>query len=348
MNLPGCVAAGVAAALFFALAALLQQRAASRESGEKSLRLSLLLSLMRRPLWLAGVGALVCGYGLQALALALGPVAIVQPLITIELVFAVPIASLVRHGRPGLREWLAVMAVCGGVSLFLVVADPASGTPNASRVMWVLVTSAAGGAIVLALWSAIGAGPRRRAMSLAAAAGLAFALLAVLTKTTVSLLEQGLGAALAGWQTYAVVGVGILGLLFSQSAYQAGPLTFSMPVVAVVEPTVAVVIGSTILDERVRLGGGALLLELLGALVAATGVVLLATSRMVLSIYSFSGSRRGPSGGDEPGDDRPRPGANRPSNAAPPQRSSSTTMAEPATTADRTSDHPVTAWNARK
>jgi drug/metabolite transporter (DMT)-like permease len=285
VNVAGAVVAAVAAAIAFALAALLQQRAAIAEPADLSLRPSLLVALLRRPLWLAGVGVLVAGYGLQACALAFGPVALVQPLITTELVFAVPIAMTLRHGSPGWREWLGVAFVVGGVSLFLTVASPAAGTPSAGVAMWVLVIGAAAVAVGAALDIARGAGPRRRAMALAMAAGIAFAVLAVLTKTTVSLLGIGLTAALTAWQTYAVVVVGILGLLFSQSAYQAGPLTFSMPVVAVVEPTVAVLIGSTVLDEHVQLGGGALGFEVLGACVAAVGVVLLATSRVVLSLY---------------------------------------------------------------
>lgn len=291
MSIGGCVLAALTAAFSFALAALFQQRAARKESAELSLRPSLLISLVRRPLWLAGVLALVLGYGFQALALALGPVALVQPMITTELVFAVPVAGLLSTNRPGWREWSGVLLVTGGISLFLTVAQPAAGTSNAGIVLWFLVIGAAAAAVALALDIARGAGPRRRAMSLAAAAGVTFALLAVLTKTVTSLFQLGLGTMFTSWQTYGVIVVGILGLLFSQSAYQAGPLAFSMPVVAVVEPTVAVVIGSTILGEEVALSGAALALELLGAGIAASGVVLLATSPVVLELYGSRENR---------------------------------------------------------
>jgi drug/metabolite transporter (DMT)-like permease len=285
VNTAGCVVAALGAAVAFALAALFQQRAARREPAELSLRARLLIALARRPLWLAGVGALVSGYGLQALALALGPVAPVQPIITTELVFAVPIAALAQHGRPGRREWSGALSVVGGVSLFLSVADPASGSASASLSDWLVVVCSSATGVAIALVVAHDGGPRRRAMALAAAAGVAFAILAVLTKTVVNLFSEGLAATLGGWQTYAVVVVGILGLLLSQSAYQAGPLAFSMPVVAVVEPTVAVLVGSTVLDESVKLGGLALAAELLGACLAAVGVTLLATSDVVTSLY---------------------------------------------------------------
>lgn len=291
MTLAGCVLAALAAAMAFAVAALLQQRAASAESAEKSLRPALLLSLVRRGLWLAGVGALVGGYGFQALALALGPVAVVQPLITTELVFAVPLAGTVMGGRPGWQEWLGVLFTTGGVSLFLGVASPAAGTSTATSATWAIVLLASALGVVLALVAASAGGRRRRPMALAAAAGLSFALLAVLTKSVVALIEGGLASTFLGWQTYAVVLVGILGLLFSQSAYQAGPLAFSMPVVAVVEPTVAVVLGSTVFGERIDLAGGALAAEAAGAAIALGGVVLLATSGMVLRLYGTRGRR---------------------------------------------------------
>ena len=58
-----------------------------------------------------------------------------------------------------------------------------------------------------------------------------------------------------------------------------------MPLVALLEPLVAVVIGDTALNEEVALGTGALALEGLSALCAAVGIVLLSTSPTVLSIY---------------------------------------------------------------
>lgn len=60
------------AALSFALAAVFQQEAARSADPESSLSLRLLLILLHRPKWLAGVGFLLCGYGLQALALSAG------------------------------------------------------------------------------------------------------------------------------------------------------------------------------------------------------------------------------------------------------------------------------------
>jgi hypothetical protein len=122
-------------------------------------------------------------------------------------------------------------------------------------------------------------------MFLGGAAGLCFGVLSVLTKAVTHILSTDAGHALGTWQIYLTVVVGIAALVVSQSAYQAGPLAYSMPFVGVLEPLVAVVIGDTVLGESVRLSSGLFSLELVAAAVACFGIVLLTTSPTVLSIY---------------------------------------------------------------
>ncbi len=127
--------------------------------------------------------------------------------------------------------------------------------------------------------------PPHRAMFLGAAAGLLFGVLSVLTKAVTHLLSTDVARAFVTWQVYAAIAVGIAGLLVSQSAYQAGPLAYSMPFVGVLEPLVAVVIGDTVLGEQVRLSPGLFASEMLAAAIACAGIMLLTTSPTVLSIY---------------------------------------------------------------
>lgn len=79
------VLAALAAAASFAWAAVYQQEAAQAAPKAASLKLRLLLDLLRSPKWIAGITLLVCGYGFQAVALAFGPVAPVQPVVVTEL-----------------------------------------------------------------------------------------------------------------------------------------------------------------------------------------------------------------------------------------------------------------------
>lgn len=279
------ILAALGAAVSFAFAAVLQQEASQSVSEDKSLSVGLLTELLRRRQWLAGGACLLAGFGLQALALAYGPVALVQPIVVTELAFAIPFGIFRRHRRAGRREWVGIGCVMTGVSLFLLVASPTNGIQEPSNADWITslvpVGAVAAGA---ALYASSQRGPRR-AMFLGAAAGLSFGVLSVLTKALTYLLSRDVAAAFASWQLYAAIGVGIVALVVSQSAYQAGPLAYSMPLVGLLEPLVAVVIGDTVLGEQVRLSGGAVVLELLTAGVACVGILLLTTSQTVLSIY---------------------------------------------------------------
>jgi drug/metabolite transporter (DMT)-like permease len=269
----------------FAVAAVLQQESAQLASQDKSLSFGLLADLVRRRKWLAGIAFLLIGFGLQALALSYGPVALVQPIVVTELAFAIPLGILRRHRRAGRREWFGIAAVVGGVSLFLWAAAPMSGNANPGGGAWLAALVPVGGVAAAAIAVGSRRQDRTRAMFLGAAAGLSFGALAVLTKTTTYLLSVDLGTAFLHWQPYAAIGVGIIALVVSQSAYQAGPLAYSMPFVGVLEPVVAVLIGATVLAEDVNVSGESLAVEAIAATAAVTGIVLLTTSKVVLTIY---------------------------------------------------------------
>jgi drug/metabolite transporter (DMT)-like permease len=279
------IVAALAAAVSFAVAAVLQQESTQSVSEDKSLSIGLLTELLTRPKWLAGGACLITGFGLQALALAYGPVALVQPIVVTELAFAIPFGILRRHRRAGPREWAGIAAVITGISIFLLMASPSNGIQEPSSEDWLASLVPVGAvASVAVILGAAQKGPKR-AMFLGAAAGLSFGVLAVLTKAVTHLLSTDLSRAFVTWQVYAAIGVGISALVVSQSAYQAGPLAYSMPFVGVLEPLVAVVIGDTVLGEQVRLSPGHFSAELIAAAIACFGIVLLTTSETVLSIY---------------------------------------------------------------
>jgi drug/metabolite transporter (DMT)-like permease len=241
--------------------------------------------LVRRPKWLAGIAFLLTGFGLQALALAYGPVALVQPIIVTELAFAIPLGIWRRSRRAGRREWVGITCVVAGVAIFLWAASPSSGTPIPGGDAWLAALLPV--AVVAGTAVAIGAKrhDQTRPMLLGAAAGLTFGVLAVLTKSTTYLLSVDLGRAFLHWQPYTAIAVGIAALVVSQSAYQAGPLAYSLPFVDILEPVVAVLIGETVLGEGLHVSGGTLAVAAIAGAVAATGIGCLTTSKTVLSIY---------------------------------------------------------------
>jgi drug/metabolite transporter (DMT)-like permease len=285
----------LAAAATFAVSAVLQQRAARVLPSSESLTFRLFADLLRQPLWLAGTGSLILGYLLQGLALALGDVSYVAPLIVTELIFAVPLAARSENRRPGRRVWVGASGLVPGVGLFLGIASPHGGHPQPALLVWGLMVLSCAGVIAVAVVLAehlpeTKAEPddpisARRAALLAVAAGVTFGLLAVFTKNvTYQLDHRGLGV-VASWQLYGLIGVGIFGFLFSQSAYQASSLRNSLPVIDALEPTVAVLAAAAAFGEHLAHDPLSLAIELVGAVTAFAGVFLVGRSQLVTSIY---------------------------------------------------------------
>jgi drug/metabolite transporter (DMT)-like permease len=279
------VAAALAAGASFALAAVWQQRAAATAPVHLALSPRLLLVLARRPLWLAGMGAGIASFGLQALALAYGPLTLVQPLIVTELVFAVPLGLRAGHVRLGMREYGATLAVVAGIVLFLLTARPHQGNPDAPDVVWLVI----GSLVIVAAGFAV-AGVRLsvgplRATFLAAAAGTLFGLQSALLRTITVRLGRDIVQTLSSWHPYALALVGTAGVLCAQSAFQAGQVAFSLPIIDTLEPLVAIVIGAVAFGERLTNTPAAVAVEIVSGLAIICGVFTLDRSPVLRGLH---------------------------------------------------------------
>ncbi len=275
------VVTALAAALFYAVASVLQHRTARAEPPAASMRVGLLVGLLARPLWVAGILIDVAAYVLQFIALGHGALVLVQPLLVSGLLFALPVGAALSHRRLTGLEWLGSAAVVVGLAGFLVVASPAPGRHGAPTFTWLvtlLVTLVPAAVLVAAAPARQGVG---RATMLSAAAGVLYGLTAALTKVTARLLEQGVSHLLTSWKPYALVACGVAGLLAGQSAFQAGPLRVSLPMLTVVDPVVSIAIGAFALQEHVATAGADPVLEVLGLAVMGVGTFLLARSPLV-------------------------------------------------------------------
>src|SRR4051812_50065087 len=87
----------------------------------------------------------VGSFGLQALALSFGPIALVQPLLVTGILFSVPLSARWHGKRLGAVEWAGTAAVAGGLSLFLVCAGPSEGVSQTGVGIWSLILIAVGG-----------------------------------------------------------------------------------------------------------------------------------------------------------------------------------------------------------
>ena len=115
----------LAAAFFFALAATLQQKGALG-MGEVSFGSpSSFVTLAKQKWWLFGTVALFVGYGLQAVALANGRLAVIQPLLVTTIVFALPLGYFFTSQEINRREIGGAVVVVLGLAAFMVIGDAA-------------------------------------------------------------------------------------------------------------------------------------------------------------------------------------------------------------------------------
>ena len=274
------VLAAVGAACSFGVGVALQHRQVQRERGRGSLRL--LSQLVRRRLWLAGLGLAVAAYGLQAVALAFAPLAVVAPVVAADLLFALPIAAA-WEGRPMRRvEWAGCAIVGAGVAVFVISSPASSGRSDAPASHWLLAFGAV--ALVNAAAAAAAVFSRRatRTALLAIAAGVTFGMTAAVTLSLTRIVRFGDGATvLAHWQPWALIALGGTGLVLSASAYKSGALRTSLPIMDTVEPVSAVLIGTVVFGERLATSPAMLGLQAAAATGAAAGIVLLARSPLV-------------------------------------------------------------------
>ncbi|HEV7189241.1 MAG TPA: DMT family transporter [Blastococcus sp.] len=249
----------LAAAASFAIAIPLEHRAAdSVPDGDGGLRPRQIGAIVRETVrnrwWLTGMGLHTLGLGVHALALSLGGLAVVQPLLVANLLFALPINRRLRREqlKPVELGWAAVLVASLAGFLVLATAGVSSGTQAADRGPAVAAGALTSVVAVLLVLAAHRAGRSAAATLLGVATGVLFAVTASLLKECTGLLVQGPVRLIAGWQFYALLVVGLTGLLLNQLAYQAGPLSASLPAITVVNPLVSILLGVLVFDENLR------------------------------------------------------------------------------------------------
>lgn len=275
------VLAALLAACCFAVAAVLQQAAAAEAPEAESLRPRLVLRLARRPMWVAGVSMSAFSYVVQGVALAFGPLVLVQPLASTDLVFALPLIAWRRGARLTALEMTGAGCTAMGVAAFLVVLPTDSGNTAPPTRDWLPLLLAVAAAVSVLVPAGIRARGTARTGLYAAAAGVLFALLDALTKSSADLFRsRGLGF-LGHWEPYGVVVVGCLGLLLAQSSFQAGSLAVSLPLIDTLEPIGSVLIGAAVFHEQLASSTATLAVQMAGALLAVTGIIVLDRSPLV-------------------------------------------------------------------
>src|SRR3954470_8160589 len=132
-------------AAMFALGTVLQQRVGMDAPGAEEGSAGMRFRLVQHPVWLAGSGAYGIAFGLQAAALGVGRLVVVQPILATTIVFALPLGVWLSSQTITRRDVIAAIVVTVGLALFLFLADPSGGKDDAPIGQWVIAGAVVGG-----------------------------------------------------------------------------------------------------------------------------------------------------------------------------------------------------------
>lgn len=276
MNIGLAIGGALASAFCFAISSVLQHRSAAQAPHGKGLHLGLLAHLMGRPMWLLGILASIGTLASQIVALASGPLILVQPMLNTGLLFALPLSVVLEKRRPSLVEWSWAALLVTGLAIFLVAANPGAGPPLPEDRK--LVMLAAGGGTIGAIATGIGYGPgrRHRAALLGFFTGIAYGLAATLIKYAVALSRDDTAALLTTWPAYTLLAVGTAAILLNQAAYQAGPLAGALPAIVITDSIVAIIASVAVFHEEINTTAAAIAFQVLGFCTMGLAIVALA------------------------------------------------------------------------
>ncbi len=214
----------------FAAASALQALEARNVSSSAGLRSSLLSTLARRRTWLVGGAASVVGWGLEAVALSLASVALVQPALGLGLIVLLVLGVRVLHERIGALEIGGAAAIAIAVA-GLAWAAPSHSTTFTTAGTWVVAVALVATAAAPAL---LRAGGRGGGLATSVAAGIGWACVGLATALVVDALADRRWLVCVAW----LLAVGLASastLLAEMTALQTWPATRAIPVVFALE-----------------------------------------------------------------------------------------------------------------
>lgn len=263
------------AAFFVAIGDVMHQRQAHEVTDEPVGHAKLFLQLLKDRQWWLGSLVAGIGFGLQAAALGLGSVLLVQAILVTSLLFALPIHARLSHRRVTRWEWAWAVLLAASVVVIVTVGNPTAGHARASFETWAAVVAVLGPLLVLCvIGGSMVKGPLS-AVLLAVVSGALWGVFAVLTKGVVDRLDDGVIALLRTPELYVWAAIAVAGTAWQQFSFRAGAITASLPTMTVTEPVVASVLGMVVLGETLRPGdaGWLILIVAVAMMIVSTGAL---------------------------------------------------------------------------
>jgi drug/metabolite transporter (DMT)-like permease len=265
---------GIAAALLLGVGYVLQQRVAASMPMSDLLTVRLLFDLMRRPMWWAGIATMVAGQVLSGLSLGMAPVAVVEPLLSANLLFALAVAALVAGHRPRWTEVSGAVLLSAALGVFLAVGNPRSGPGDTDGGVPVILLTVVAvlGLVTVCVMVGKTRGLVGESIWLATGAGVLYGLQDAATRAALVVHNRhGFVAMFTNQWFWIVVSAATIGILLAQNAFKAARLDYSLPPITAAEPIVGIAIGIALLGDKVSLSVPGLAVEFscLAAMVVA-------------------------------------------------------------------------------
>jgi drug/metabolite transporter (DMT)-like permease len=270
------VAAAVGAALVFGVTSVAEQRSTKRVKKERTGSPLILLDLVRQPLWDIAIVGTVIGFALQVVGLKYAPLAVVEPILVFDLIFAVLISAYLRRSADPFML-AGVVACAAGVAGFLVIARPTAGvgTVSLAEAIWLAIgaIAAVAGCLVVGQSS-----ETLRPLGMALATGICYGLSAFLIKLVTSEASHGgFVHVLTSWPIYGLAIAGPIGFILNQDAFQSG--TFIAPVMAIItaaDPLISIALAAVLLNEQLSSSPAAIAGEVTCLVLMTAGIIVIA------------------------------------------------------------------------
>ena len=279
------VVTALVAALLFGISSVADQRSTKRVKTEKALSPAILLDLVKQPLWLGAIVTNVAAFALQVVALSFGSLAVVQPLLVFDLVFAVLIGRTLlfdpKMFPAGAKRWDPVLfagvgAATLGVAGFLAIGQPTAGRANVG--FSVLLPLALGLVVLVGGCLAVAArNENLRPLALALGCGVCYGVAAFSVKLVTTEAGGGAARVFTNWPIYMLAVTGPVGFILNQDAFQQG--RFLAPVQAILtttDPVISIGLSVLWLGSRLQSSPAAIAGVVVSLLIMTAGIVITA------------------------------------------------------------------------
>ncbi|MCL5048404.1 MAG: DMT family transporter [Firmicutes bacterium] len=221
-------------------------------------------NLLKSPVWFAGLGLMTASFLLQAIALAIGNLTLVQPVMVTELLFIVIILGFWFDHPLGKQEIISVLGVIVGLGIFLGFSFGQKGSQHPDIDDWMAVIGGGLGIILISLWLTTRGGRSLKAACFGIAGGTAFAITAAFIKQVAEQWPHGILYILSNGQGYGVALAGTMGLILSQHALDAGPVAASQSALLISNPLASIIMGVYLFGNHLDKSGARLGFEIFG------------------------------------------------------------------------------------